>query len=494
MRFLRKWLILLHRYLGIALCLLFVVWFVSGIAMIYAGGMPELTAGERLARMPAVDLTKVRVTALKAASEVGLGPHVDRAALMTIMDRPAYRFLGSSGSATVFADSGDLLGEIGEPQSLAIAGRFLNVPASALRHVRLLESADQWTIAQWRETPLRRIAVDDAAGTELYVSEPLGEVVMQTTRGTRALAWVAAIPHWLYFAPLRIRSGLWTRTVAWTSGLGTVAALLGLVLGIVQFRVKYAGWMRWHYLTGVVFGLFTLTWVFSGFLSVEPVGWFSGGDRAAGVREALSGGPLDLAAFGTIDLERWTRAMNGRQAKEIEFHRVQGKPYYFVRASDPERKREARPAPLLVAADGLQLRRDPFSVESLLDRLREGYPGALIEDAQVLFDYDAYYYDRNRVGPLPVLRAKFADPERTWVYVAVRSGELVRRFSRRQRIERWLYHGFHSLDFPFWYYNRPLWDIAVILLCSGGAVLSSIGAVIGFRRVKRDLGVKPSRS
>lgn len=492
MRFLRKWLILLHRYLGIALCLLFVMWFASGIAMIYAGGMPELAAEERLARMPAVEVAKVRVTALAAASEVGLGRHVERAALMTIMDRPAYRFFGG-GFATVFADSGELLGEIGEPQSLTIASRFLNVPASALRHVRLLETADQWTIAQRRDTPLHRIEVDDVAGTELYVSEPLGEVVMQTTRRTRALAWVAAIPHWLYFAPLRMRSELWTRVIEWTSGLGIVAALLGLVLGIIQFRVKYAGWMRWHYLTGVVFGLFTLTWVFSGFLSVEPVGWFSGSDRAAGIREALGGGPLDLAAFGTIDPERWTQAMNGRQAKEIEFHRVQGKPYYLVR-SEPARERTTRPAPLLVAADGLQPRREPFSIESLLDRLREGYPGVLIEDAQVISDYDAYYYDRNRVGPLPVLRAKFADPERTWVYVAVTSGELVRRFSRRQRIERWLYHGFHSLDFPFWYYNRPLWDIAVILLCSGGAVLSSIGVVIGFRRVKRDLGLKPSRS
>ena len=34
----RRWLILSHRYLGIVLGLLFVVWFASGIGMIYAGG------------------------------------------------------------------------------------------------------------------------------------------------------------------------------------------------------------------------------------------------------------------------------------------------------------------------------------------------------------------------------------------------------------------------------------------------------------------------
>ena len=63
----RKWIILTHRYLGIALSLLFVMWFVSGIAMIYAGGMPALTSEMRLRRMPALDFTKVRLAPAEAA-------------------------------------------------------------------------------------------------------------------------------------------------------------------------------------------------------------------------------------------------------------------------------------------------------------------------------------------------------------------------------------------------------------------------------------------
>ena len=46
----RRLLILIHRYLGIALSLLFAVWFISGIAMIYAKGMPNLTPQLRLQR------------------------------------------------------------------------------------------------------------------------------------------------------------------------------------------------------------------------------------------------------------------------------------------------------------------------------------------------------------------------------------------------------------------------------------------------------------
>ena len=34
-----------------------------------------------------------------------------------------------------------------------------------------------------------------------------GELVVLTSRGSRWLAAVGAIPHWLYFAPLRLRAG-----------------------------------------------------------------------------------------------------------------------------------------------------------------------------------------------------------------------------------------------------------------------------------------------
>jgi predicted ATPase len=47
--------------------LLFVSWFISGIGMIYAGGMPGLTAEERLARMPALDWSRVLLTPAEAA-------------------------------------------------------------------------------------------------------------------------------------------------------------------------------------------------------------------------------------------------------------------------------------------------------------------------------------------------------------------------------------------------------------------------------------------
>ncbi|HEY3516461.1 MAG TPA: PepSY domain-containing protein, partial [Gammaproteobacteria bacterium] len=107
MQIFRRALILTHRYLGIPLSVLFVLWFVTGIAMIYVGGMPTLSAQTRLTHLPTLDLAAVRYTPAEAAERAASG--FGRVALTTVMGRPAYRFASPYGSATVFADTGEPL-------------------------------------------------------------------------------------------------------------------------------------------------------------------------------------------------------------------------------------------------------------------------------------------------------------------------------------------------------------------------------------------------
>ena len=86
-----------------------------------------------------------------------------------------------------------------------------------------------------------------------------------------------------------------------------------------------------------------------------------------------------------------------------------------------------------------------------------------------------------------MLRVKFADEAATWVYIDPRLSQQVARFTRGERVERWLYHGLHSLDFSFWYYNKPLWEAGMVVLLSGGSMLSFVGVVIGFKRLRRNV-------
>ena len=59
------------------------------------------------------------------------------------------------------------------------------------------------------------------------------------------------------------------------------------------------------------------------------------------------------------------------------------------------------------------------------------------------------------------------------------------RKSASRALNRWLYHGLHSLDFPFLYYRRPLWDVVVIALSLGGLGLTLTTVVPVFRRARR---------
>jgi hypothetical protein len=472
-RFIRKSLILIHRYLGIVLSVPFVLWFVSGIAIIYARQMPTLTPEARIAHLPPLDPARIRFSPAEAAARAEMGGPPEQATLLTVLGRPAYRF---SGGVTLFADTGELL-EMNAARAAEAARLFTGVPADDLHAMEILTSADQWTIGQGGSMPLHKFTVDDDLHTQLYVSEQTGEVTVLTTRRSRALAWVSAIPHWLYFRAIRTRPQVWRQLVLWISGLGIVSALIGLVLGVIQYRrrpphIPYAGWLRWHYITGVIFGVFTLTWVFSGFLSMEPWYWASDGGLGAGMEESLVGGSLELSKF-PLALPQSQVA----DAREVEYLTIQGDAYYRIQTGAPDF--------VLVSGSSLQVRKEPFSTESLIQRLTEPNPNVRVIESSLLQDYDSYYYSFNRKAPLPVLRVKFDDPDSTWFYVDPRTSTIVGRAHRRERLQRWIYHGLHSLDFSFWYYNRPLWDIGVIGLSLGGIALSVIGVVISWKRVAR---------
>jgi PepSY-associated TM region len=473
----RRWLILTHRYLGIVVSVFFVMWFVSGIAMIYARGMPSLTPDMRLERLPELNMGAVKLAPSEAVVKAELGQAPGRAAMLMIMDRPAYRFMSSGGAVTVFADTGELLPEIGHSEAIKIAGSFMELPESKLHYAGELNEADQWTLEERRRLPMHKISVDDDLRTELYISEETGEVELMTTRGSRALAWIAAIPHWMYFAPLRIKDEVWRQVVLWTSGIGGVLAVLGLTLAFTQFSTRYSGLMRWHYVTGTVFGIVTLTWVFSGWLSMEPFFWASGGGTGNQILRILSGGPLDLSSFPMVDAGAWHRVLAARSPKEIEFVRIQSEPYFIARGIEDE--------PILLSANPLEIRHEPFSVDSLVARIRKGNPSVPITESRLLSDYDSYYHPGERRPPLPVLRVKFGDPDATWFYVDPRMGQVVTRFTRRERLQRWIYHGLHSLDFNFWYYNGPVWRATMVSLNAGGALLSTIGLLLAIKRVKR---------
>jgi hypothetical protein len=132
---------------------------------------------------------------------------------------------------------------------------------------------DQWTVAGDYDSdrPLRRIAVNDDAGTEIYISAGSGKVVLTTTRKERLFNYVGSIAHWLYPTELRHHKHVWSGLMWWLSLLATVGATLGIVVGLVRLGggSAYQGLQRWHHIFGLIFAPFLLAWIFSGFLSMD---------------------------------------------------------------------------------------------------------------------------------------------------------------------------------------------------------------------------------
>ena len=484
----RKALVYAHRWMGILGGLLVLMWFASGIVMIYHR-MPEVGVAERLERLRPIDPSGIRIAPAEAAL---LADAPRRGFGLTMLgERPVYRF----GTRTVFADTGEALEGLSTDEALALAGDFSPDNRASLAYDALLTGPDQWTLETRAFLPLHRIALGDEEDTDVYIADRSGEVVMRTTRSGRAWGYAGAVLHWLYFTPFRVHSTLWAQTIIWLSVAGCLLSLSGLLWGLMRFspvrphRIQgrrslkmspYAGLLGWHHYAGLAFGLFSFTWMLSGGLSMDPWSWHPGTAPTTAQREALSLGPLSLEGVTADAMRRAVAALAAEGAgplKQTEWVQFRGLPYLVGHDGAAQRLVSAT-----VPEEGVF---DRFPSADLIDAAAEAMPGVGIRGIVSLEEYDSYYYDRTGAAGLPVLRVDYADPRETALYIDPRRGVIVRKEERLTRLNRWLYHGFHSLDFPVLYGSRPLWDIVVILLSLGGIVLSATTLWPGWQRVVR---------
>ena len=81
--------ILIHRWLGVVVCLFMAAWFASGAVLIYVP-FPSLSASERLDRASEIDTSTVALSPIDAIRLSGLDQAIDRIRLIARDDRPLY--------------------------------------------------------------------------------------------------------------------------------------------------------------------------------------------------------------------------------------------------------------------------------------------------------------------------------------------------------------------------------------------------------------------
>jgi hypothetical protein len=222
----------------------------------------------------------------------------------------------------------------------------------------------------------------------VYIAEATGEIVQKTDRSSRFWGYLGPVMHWFYFTPLRAERGpLWNNLIVWGSVIGCGLCVLGIVIGVYRFSASrrfrrgtsmtpYVGWLQWHHYAGLLFGVFTFTWTFSGLLTMTPFNWFDqGGPTGAQVR-AIRGDGVDLAAFDVLPGAALGEFQKRFPPKEVELLQFMGEPFYaaYERAGLSNRAHQdtaryeggATLSRLLVTATGDTPRvKDGFSQEEL---------------------------------------------------------------------------------------------------------------------------------
>jgi hypothetical protein len=486
MRLLKRALIFVHRWLGVALCVLFLLWFPSGIVMMY-WPFPEVSARDRLQRAVPLDPATILVSPTDAVRRLSPEQPSGQLRLTTFDGRPAYRLRSAGASHLVFADTGEVDPAITPALMARAAARWSGQPAGAAV-VRELKTVDQWTVQNFRNfTPVWKYSWPD--GQQVYVTQKTGDVVQATTTATRGWAYLGAIPHWLYFTPLRKNGPQWSRVVIWTSAIGTFSAILGMVIGVWMYSpakryryggaataIPYRGQKRLHTIFGLLFGLGAVTWAFSGMLSMEPFPLSRDDDDDRPSLPQLRDG-LRVDDFAGSDPRTVIARLPAGAVRELEFTAFGGTPMYLATLATGE----SRVVPLEGAP------RSEFDRAEIMAIVRRADRDKRLADLQVLDDYDRYYLDRDGDAPLPVILARYTDAQQTRVYIDPKTARIVTEYRSGEWMQRWLYHGLHSLNFPWLYKFRPLWDIVVITFMTGGTALCVTSLILAWRVLGRKL-------
>jgi hypothetical protein len=467
-------LILLHRWLSVAFCLLFAMWFASGIVMHFVP-FPALADTKRFAGLAPIDLTSVEHGPVDALESSGIRDAV-RIRLIQRSDGPVYLVLGSTRTAAL--DAADLSDAAVHSQRLALA-----IATDYAAHRQWDASAaeifgptayDQWTVPNGfdRHRPLYRITLNDDRGTELYVSTTTGEVVLDTTSRERAWNYVGSIAHWIYPTTLRDHPAAWSRLLWWLSFLALIGASAGAAIGMLRLGANgscvaspYRGWQAWHHWLGLCCMPFVLTWMFSGWLSMDSGALFSTGNATGAEAASIAGMPV-LTVMPLDEIQRLPAAV-----REVEWFAFGGRIYRRERVSINRQQ-------LFVAGaeDGATGR--AFLRQDEIDAAM-GHLGRSCDASRVVSPDDDYAVGSNTPGA-PVFRVVCGDE---WFHIDASNGALLGKLDSSQRAYRWLYGALHTFDLPVLMARPALRTTLIVALCGCGFVFSLTGVVIAWRRL-----------
>jgi hypothetical protein len=206
---------------------------------------------------------------------------------------------------------------------------------------------------------------------------------------------------------------------------------------------------------------------------------------------ALEGPLVPMDAFAAKSPQEAVLQLNSDgqapdfKVRELELTSFAGAPLYLAKAAPGQTR-------MIPVAGGPQITpQTEIDRDRIIGVLRDAARPTNVIEVRYVTRYESYYIDRHNRLPLPVIFVRLDDPEDSTFYVDPKTARIVQGYSSRSRLNRWLYHGLHSVDLPWLYSHRPAWDIVVLTLMAGGAALSVTSLLLAWRVLGRKLGAIP---
>lgn len=491
----KRLLFLIHRWTGVALALFMLLWFVSGLLIVYATQLNQNRA-QQWAHAQTLAPEKGWLSvgeALQRAAVSGDAASIQEARLQRIAGQPAWLLESLKGEKFALSAIDGASLRTGSEDALRIAGQWAAAGGSAATP-RLVETVDNPTIVRNQDAlrPFHRVALDDGRGSELYISVRTGEVAHASTTVERALYWAGNWVHLFRFLDLAGLDKQRVDVLLWLAAFALLSTLTGLIVGWLRWRPGWFGkatynggrvhpykqvWFTWHFWAGLIGGIVTLTWTLSAWLNGNPWQIFSPANptkaeyaRYVGKetpRSLLDWRPAPVAGTGEV--------------VELSLRHLGSSSVLVAGQRDGSR--------LAVGSDGIGEAAALHAVARLAGT--EGVGEYALQN-----DYDNYYYPRHGRGladrPLPVLKVSLGDQADTRFYVDPLDGRLLLRQDDSRRAYRWLWSALHHWDIAG-LYIRPLWDAWMLTWIGFGLVLSVTSVVLGWRRLKVTVKRKGAR-
>lgn len=485
----------IHKISGVVIALFFLMWFVSGIVLLYHK-YPKVDERDTYrhaevldsSNLPSIydipgmtDTTKIKTLSVSRNlgntvwTISGASSRKDNA-----MDKQ------SKGDKS-FIFTGDTLipqKKITPAQIDSIA--CLWADSKAISKVDTLKERQQWILYDRFEKslPILRYHFDNPDKTEIFISMKNGEVVQASTKTERFWAYLGAIPHKFYFQGIRTNTERW-KTIMLIGGLiCLIAALSGMYIGIYYILINWKKhhtfaspfkkriW-RYHHIAGLIFGIFLTGWGVSGALSTQRIPkWMVDyeGDYSVSATKLWGRKPLKLKDYKldyrmVFDKYPQVKSISWQHfGKTPAYLVVSGEKEYFVDASQ-----EDKVAPLEI------------SESEIADAVERYFGDDVKFNMTLMDDYDEYYLSAKGQQPLPVWKVDIDNGDGARIYISPSDG-YVKYLNENRRVKKWLFAACHYLDIKYFVLHKTLRYITLWILAIGCVFVIVTGVAIFFSK------------